>query len=89
LQIFTSIFVGGWMGFFTSPEVLQYGMLWNHYPSGMWVYRWGDQQFWKTAVGLFDDGSHIEDVSYVGKEPIGIELEDGPKKNYIDILHHG
>jgi hypothetical protein len=68
-QVFTSEFVGGWLGFFTAPEVLLYGLVWENYPNGIWAYRWGDQQFWKSAVGLFDDGSHVEDVSYVRTPP--------------------
>lgn len=50
-QVFTSEFVGGWLGFFTAPEVLLYGLVWENYPNGIWAYRWGDQQFWKSAVG--------------------------------------
>lgn len=64
-QVFAADFAGGWLGFWTAPEVLMYGLIWNNFPGGTWEYRWGDQHFWKSALGLFDDGSHIEDVSYV------------------------
>ena len=63
--MFASEFAGGWLGFWTAPEVLSYGLIWSNFPGGTWEYRWGDQQFWKSALGLFDDGSHVEDVSYV------------------------
>lgn len=65
LQVFAAEFAGGWLGFWTAPEVLSYGLIWSNFPGGTWEYRWGDQQFWKSALGLFDDGSHVEDVSYV------------------------
>ena len=84
--MFTSEFVGGWLGFFTAPEVLLYGLVWDSFPNGMWAYRWGDQQFWKSAVGLFDDGSHLEDVSYVRTAPA--HLDESASKHYLGLLHH-
>lgn len=86
VQVFTSEFVGGWLGFFTSPELLLYGVMWNNFPGGMWQYRWGDQQFWKTAVGLFDDGAHVEDVSYVRMPPL--QLNETSSKHFLGLLHH-
>lgn len=65
LQVFAAEFAGGWLGFWTAPQVLSYGLIWSNFPGGTWEYRWGDQQFWKSALGIFDDGSHVEDVSYV------------------------
>ncbi|KAK9908017.1 hypothetical protein WJX75_001601 [Coccomyxa subellipsoidea] len=87
-QVFAADFAGGWLGFWTAPEVLMYGLIWNNFPGGTWEYRWGDQHFWKSALGLFDDGSHIEDVSYVrsGIDPDAV-AENEPPHNYLNILH--
>jgi hypothetical protein len=61
--IYFSEFVGGWLGLYSSPELLEYARVWNYWPDGMWEWRWGDQQFWTKANGLFDDGSGIIDWS--------------------------
>lgn len=50
---------------FTAPELLEYGRIWNYFDSAMWRFRWGDQQFWTKANGLFDNGSNILDLSYL------------------------
>ncbi len=92
-QVFTSEFAGGWLGFFTAPEVLLYGAMWSNYPNGIWEYRWGDHHFWKTAVGLFDSGAHIEDVSYVRVAPKSpTYLNDSTyltsSKHFLGLMHH-
>lgn len=68
-----------------------YGLLWNNFPAAIWEYRWGDQQFYKTAIGLFDGGSSIEDVSYVQPPPLeGLVAQNNEtRKHYLNILHHG
>lgn len=52
-SIYYSNFMGGWLGLFTSPEMLHFSNFWYNYEPGMWEHRWGDQQFWTKAVGLF------------------------------------
>jgi hypothetical protein len=56
-------FIGGWLGFLTSPEVAAFGKLWNASPF-IWKRRWGDQQFWCQALGLFHNGSRLLDLSH-------------------------
>lgn len=51
--MYYSNFIGGWLGLFTSPEMLHFSNFWYNYEPGMWEHRWGDQQFWTKAVGLF------------------------------------
>ncbi len=75
--IYLSEFVGGWLGMYTSPELLEYGRIWNYYDSAMWKLRWGDQQFWTKANGLFDDGSHIMDLSYLKQNDTSKPLPEG------------
>ena len=43
----------GWLGFFTSPEVLRYGMFWANFHDGVFQNRWTDQQFFLHAIALF------------------------------------
>ncbi|CAL8469592.1 g9133 [Coccomyxa elongata] len=88
-QVFTAEFAGGWLGFWTAPEVLSYGLIWSNFPGGAWEYRWGDQHFWKSALGIFDDGSHVEDVSYVRDGPDPNDVDDGRSHKYLNILHLG
>jgi hypothetical protein len=56
-------FIGGWLGFFTSPEVLAFGHHWYN-ATDLWRNRWGDQQFWCQAIGLFHNGSRTLDLTH-------------------------
>ena len=87
--IYYSEFVGGWLGLYASPELLQYARIWDNMPGGMWTWRWGDQQFWTKANGLFDDGSGILDLSYFKlHDPIpGGPLPDSKKTGLM--FYHG
>ena len=51
-------FIGGWLGFFTAPEVLQSSGLVKSWP-GVWKYRWGDQQYWTRYQYFFFTSSGI------------------------------
>lgn len=78
--------MGGWLGMYTSPELMEYGRIWNHYPYSMWTWRWGDQQFWTKANGMFDDGSGILDLSYLKQH----DTSGGPPKGKTDMMfYHG
>ncbi|KAK9908408.1 hypothetical protein WJX75_007462 [Coccomyxa subellipsoidea] len=84
--IYLSEFVGGWLGMYTSPELMEYGRIWNYYPYSMWTWRWGDQQFWTKANGMFDDGSGILDLSYLKQH----DTSGGPPKGKTDMMfYHG
>jgi hypothetical protein len=84
--IYLSEFVGGWLGLYTSPELLEYGRIWNYYENAMWKWRWGDQQFWTKANGMFDDGSGIDDFSYLKQ----VDTSTGPPKGTTSmIFYHG
>eukprot|EP00667_Euglena_gracilis_P011932 EG_transcript_12224 len=58
-------FNGGWLGFFTSPEVRMFSWLWLHYPDGRWAHRWTDQKYWKQALGAFHNGSRVARLSHL------------------------
>jgi len=61
-NVFYGNFIGGWLGFLTSPEVTAFGKLWKS-STMLWKHRWGDQQFWCQALGLFHNGSRLLNLS--------------------------
>ncbi|BDA44630.1 hypothetical protein COCOBI_06-1070 [Coccomyxa sp. Obi] len=84
--IYLSEFVGGWLGMYTSPELMEYARIWNYYPYSMWTWRWGDQQFWTKANGMFDDGSGILDLSHLKQH----DTSGGPPKGKTSMMfYHG
>ena len=65
-KCFYGEYTQGWLGFWTSPEVLRYGMFWANYHAGIYQSRWTEQQFFLHALALFgrvDNGALI-DVKY-------------------------
>lgn len=84
--IYLSEFVGGWLGMYTSPELMEYGRMWNYFPYAMWTWRWGDQQFWTKANGLFDDGSGILDLSHLKQHDTSVAV---PANNTDMMFYHG
>mmetsp|Transcript_11791 Transcript_11791/g.34957 ORF Transcript_11791/g.34957 Transcript_11791/m.34957 type:complete len:95 (-) Transcript_11791:292-576(-) len=47
---FTGNLLGGWLGFWASPEVRRFGRAYGPKFQGYW--RWPDQQHWHLALGL-------------------------------------
>lgn len=61
-------FVGMWLGYFASPQLLHFSDAWLTYPNGTWVYRWTDQQYWPRALALVDEGGPSAARSTVNRQ---------------------
>ena len=63
--IYYGNFIIGWLGLFTSPEVLDFS---DHHWKNGWEYRWTDQTFWQYALLATHATTSIYDASYLRKE---------------------
>lgn len=59
---FYSNFVAGWLGLWTSPQVLQYAQYWWAWPGG-WRFRWTDQEFWAAALSVTGSWPRVLNLS--------------------------
>lgn len=60
-------FVGGALGFFTSPEQLAFAQAFHNAP-GNHIFRWQEQGFWPATLGVFTNGSQMLDLEYLREE---------------------
>lgn len=51
-RVVHSNFIGGYMGFWQSPEVMWLASRYEVFLDGMWQHRWGDQQFWSHVMAM-------------------------------------